>query len=149
MVLLFVCTLCIFLIIAVVIVNTYLLFTTRNELRKQQALINEQKSSIRQFNEDMDVLLTKISSGVKYKVDSSAISILDLAEFKDLDPYIKAAYRRHIVDVLTPAIADVLNRSFRGNNLEQYLEDNDAEISKAVYDLSQQIRKNGIKTVLP
>jgi hypothetical protein len=126
-----------------------MLFTTRNDLRKQQALINDHKRSIMQVSEDMDMLVGKISSGVKYKIDSSAISILDLAEFKDLDPYIKVAYRRHIVDVLTPAIAEVLNKSFRGNNFEEYLQEHDAEISKAVYDLSQEIRKNGMGTILP
>lgn len=116
---------------------------------KQKALINENKSSIKQINEDIEVIISKINKGVKYKIDSSAVSILDLAEFRDIDPYIKIAYRRHIVDVLTPAIADVLNRSFRGQDLESYLQTHDAEISKAVYELSKKIKNEGIKTLMP
>lgn len=135
--------------ISVVLLNLYLAWTTRSELKKQEALISENKRSIRQMGEDVDVMLAKISGGIKYKVDSNAVSILDLAEFKELDPYIKKAYRRHIVDVLAPAISDAFNRSFKAKDLQGFLETHDREISDAVYDMSQRIRKEGIVSVMP
>lgn len=141
-----VCLACILLIIAVLV---YIVFSTRAELRKYGALIEDNRRSIRRMGEDVDVVLAKISGGIKYKVDSSAVSILDLAEFKDLDPYIKAAYRRHIVDTLAPAIADAFNRAFKAKDLEGYLDKHDREIDSAVYELSQRIRKQGIASVMP
>lgn len=134
---------CVLIIISIIVLQFILLNQSRQQLFKQQQDLNEQKSKLMKMSDDMDMLMTKISQGIKYKVNSSAISILDLAEFQDLDPFLKDQYKRHILDVLVPAIMQGINKTAKDNMLEEYLIENDKEITDAIYNLAKEIKEKG------
>lgn len=134
---------CVLIIVGVIVLQFILLNQSRQQLFKQQNDLNETKSQLMKMSDDMDMLMTKIGQGIKYKVNSSAISILDLAEFQELDPYLKEYYKNIILDVLVPAIMQGINRTAKENMLEEYLIENDKEITDAIYNLAKQIKENG------
>lgn len=134
---------CVLIIIAIIVLQFVLLNQSRQQLFKQQQDLNEQKSQMMKMSDDMEMLMTKISQGIHYKVNSSAISILDLAEFQELDPFLKEQYKRHILYVLVPAIMQGINKTAKANMLEEYLIENDKEISDAIYNLAREIKEKG------
>lgn len=134
---------CVLIIIAVISLQFILLNQSRQQLFKQQNDLSEQKSQLMKMSDDMDVLMNKIGQGIHYKVNSSAISILDLAEFKELDPFLKDQYKRLILDTLVPAIMQGINKTAKDNNLEEYLVENDKEITDAIYNLAREIKDKG------
>lgn len=135
--------LCILIILSIIIVQFVLLYQSREQIFQQQKEINDQKNQIMRMSDDMETIMTKISQGIEYKVNSSTISILDLAEFQDLDPFLKDQYKRHILDVLVPAIMQSVNKMAKENMLEEYLISNDKEISDAIYNLAKEIKEKG------
>lgn len=139
-----VCVVCMIIMFVVVAANTIMWYTTRNDMKKHQFQLDENTSYIKQITDDMDVVLAKIESGIKYKIDSSAISVLDLAEFKDLDPYMKTQYKRYILDILAPAIMKGINKTMRDNDLQTFMKAHDAQITEAVYQIAKKIQYNGV-----
>jgi hypothetical protein len=138
-----VCFLCILVIFLVCIVNLFMLWNIRKEFLLQKNENRDNTMYVKQLSDDMDMIISKINNGIKYKVDTSAVTILDLAEFNDLDPYIKEAYKKHIVKVLTPAIMSKINKTMKQKELETYLKLHEKEISTQVYSIAKDIEYNG------
>lgn len=134
---------CVLIIIGIIVLQFILLNQSRQQLFKQQNDLNEQKSQLMKMSDNMDAMMTKIGQGIQYKVNSSAISILDLAEFQELDPFLKDQYKRLILDILVPAFMQGINKTAKDNNIEGYLIENDREITDAVYNLAREIKEKG------
>ena len=134
-----------FLIILIVIgVNIYMLFLTRRDLQNQKQMVHQNTTRMQEVTDDMDVVLAKINSGVKYKIDSSAVSILDLAEFKDLDPYLKDAYKRYIVDSLSSAFMKAINKTMSQNDMKNYLRAHQNEMDDMAYAIAKKLQYGGL-----
>lgn len=136
-------------ILTVVGINIYMLFLTRRDLANQQLQVHKNAVDIEQVNDDMDTILSKINSGIKYKIDSSAVSILDLAEFKDLDPYLKEAYKRYIVEILSSAFMKAINKTMSDNDIKNYLKAHQNEMDEMAYSIAKKLQYNGLNAVQP
>lgn len=137
-----------FLIILIVIgINIYMLFLTRRDLQNQQLMVHQNTTRMQEVTDDMDVVLAKINSGVKYKIDSSAVSILDLAEFKDLDPYLKDAYKRYIVESLSSAFMKAINKTMSQNDMKNYLRAHQTEMDDMAYAIAKKLQYGGLEAL--
>jgi len=135
---------CVIILFAVTCGNIYLTLYTREIVINHASKLNDTDGYIRQINEDMSLLLSKIEDGVIYKLKEGSISILDLAEFKDLDPYLKDLYKKHIIQTLAPAIMAGIKKTMNDKKYYDYLKDHDKEITEMIYQIAKNIRYNGI-----
>lgn len=60
------------------------------------------------------------------------VNFLDLSEFKALDPYMKDAYKKYIVDLAFPIILTKLNTLGKDINVENIIKENDALITETI-----------------
>lgn len=59
-------------------------------------------------------------------------SLLDNAEFSSLDPYMKDAYKKYIVDLAMPKILAKVNTAAKDAQLQSNIKDNDALIKSTI-----------------
>ena len=138
---------CIIVLFGALCVNMFFVFHTHSKVNKHAARLDNTDAYIKQINEDMSIALSKLEDGVKYHLDASSVSILDLAEFKNLDPYIKNLYKKHIVDVLFPAIMDGIKKTMKDEKYYDFLQQHEQEIADTIYDLAKRIKYNGIDSI--
>jgi len=100
-------------------------------------------SNIQTLRDDTDAKLNKIN----LTSSASAESILDLVEFKDLDPYLKDAYKRYIVNILSSAFMKAVNKSASDNDVKKYLTDNQKQIDEMAYSIAKELQTNGLASL--
>jgi hypothetical protein len=127
--------------------NIYMLISLRTNYNNQEQRIADNSKYVQQMSDDVDIVLKKINGGINYKIDSSTMSILDLAEFKDLDPYLKAEYKKYIVEVLAPGLMKGINKTMNDNDMRNYLEKHDQEINDMVYNIAKELQTNGVNSM--
>lgn len=115
-------------ILAVIAINIYIVIK-----------MNRNSSDIEALKNDTNAKLNKINS--------TANSILDLAEFKDLDPYLKDAYKRYIVNILSSAFMKAVNKSASDNDVKNYLQTNQKELDEMAYAIAKELNTNGFASV--
>ena len=142
--LLIICFIIIFMVLGF---NIYMLISLRTDYNNQEQRIIENSKYVQQMSDDVDIVLKKINGGINYKIDSSTMSILDLAEFKDLDPYLKAEYKKYIVDILAPGLMKGINKTMSDNDMRKYLETHDKEINDMVYSIAIQLQRDGVTSI--
>jgi hypothetical protein len=133
---------------AVTIANIIFAVITHNKLQDQSKTIKYIGKDITDLQNDVGSIKSKLKADLKKKVEKQAISILDLQEFADLDPAMKNAYKKYIVDMIMPAIMYSINEQFFKNNVDKQLSMYDDEINEFVYSLASDIKKNGLVTVM-
>jgi hypothetical protein len=101
---------CLVIIVLIVGVNTFFLYLTRLELNRQKMDLVEKKAAIKNMNEDLRVVMDKLSSGLKWKIESNTMSILDLEEFRGLSKEKKRQYKEYVLGVLAPALIAEANK---------------------------------------
>jgi hypothetical protein len=89
------------------------------------------------------IKLNKINS----TASKTANSILDLAEFRDLDPYLKDAYKRYIVNILSSAFMKGINKTASDNDVKNYLATNQKELDEMAYAIAKELNTNGFASV--
>jgi hypothetical protein len=124
-----------------------MLISLRTNYNNQEQRIADNSKYVQQMSDDVDIVLKKINGGINYKIDSSTMSILDLAEFKDLDPYLKAEYKKYIVEVLAPGLMKGINKTMNDNDMRNYLEKHDQEINDMVYGIAKELQTNGVNSM--
>ena len=117
-------------ILAVIGVNIYMMI-----------VINRNSSYIKGLKNNKDEQMNKINK--INEVINNKINILDLAEFKDLDPYLKDAYKKYIVNILSSAFMKAVNKSATDNEVKKYLTDNQKEIDEMAYEIAKELQTNG------
>lgn len=133
-----ICMVCFFIILMVIGVNYILWYLLRKDLQKQMVEIKSSKKQINQLSEDMDFVIKKIKNGLEYKIE---MNLLDLQEFKNMEPYLKEAYKKYFVSILMPAVMDYVNKNAKNKKWT------DNEIKDLVTKLSNEIRYNGINNL--
>jgi len=144
---LYLLVICFIIIFMVLGFNIYMLISLRSDYNNQEQRIVDNSKYVQQMSDDVDIVLKKINSGINYKIDSNTMNILDLAEFKDLDPYIKDMYKKYIVDVLAPGLMKGINKTMNDNDLRTYLEEHDKEINDMVYNIAKELQTNGVASL--
>ena len=119
-------------ILAVIAINIYIVIK-----------MNRNSSDIEALKNDTNAKLNKINSSAS----KTANSILDLAEFKDLDPYLKDAYKRYIVNILSSAFMKAVNKSASDNDVKNYLQTNQKELDEMAYAIAKELNTNGFASV--
>lgn len=127
MIALIVAIICLVIILAVIGMNIYMVI-----------VMNRNSSDIKLINDKMDSRFAKINEAINNK-----INVLDLAEFKDLDPYLKDAYKKYIVNILSSAFMKAVNKSATDNEVKKYLTDNQKEIDEMAYEIAKELQTNG------
>jgi DNA-binding ferritin-like protein (Dps family) len=68
-------------------------------------------------------------------------SLMDLSEFKDINPAVKTAYKKYLKDKVIATLVNGFNNTVKGDKIDVFLQQNDAQIStfidKFVQELSQ------------
>ena len=131
-VLFIICFVCLIVMICVSITNAILTINTRKQMLIQEQLINQNMNNLGRISNDIEVLASKLQQGLRSRLDTSAISILDLAEFNDLTPRVKSQYKKYVVNILAPVIMDKINKS--SDNIS------DKEIATAVYSIFKSLQ---------
>lgn len=98
-------------IVIVTIINIYYMVKTRTDLEK-----------------------------IHDRLDKYNPSLLDLAEFNGLDPTFKKHYRKFVVGELMPQVMSGTNDIIRTFKVNEEIEKNEYEVSKAMRDLGQEFR---------
>jgi len=119
-------------ILAVIGLNIYIL-----------VVMNRNASDIQALKNDTNTKFDKINSSAS----KTANSILDLAEFRDLDPYLKDAYKRYIVNILSSAFMKAVNKTASDNEVKKYLTDNQKEIDEMAYSIAKELQTNGLASI--
>lgn len=134
-------------LIAVTFANMIIMFVTRQEVDKQKTKAFETHQYIQDVNDNLEAIMIKIREGIHYKIDSSIVSIMDLAEFKDLDPSIKNAYKKYMLNEIIPAIAAAIKKEVQDNDIDGWIARNDTKIQEVIQQVANRIRYNGIGTI--
>lgn len=113
--------------------NIIITVNVNKQVVRQEHLINQNVSNIGRVSDDVELLASKFQKMLYSKLDASAVSILDLAEFKGLDVTVKARYKKYILDVLAPIMMDQINKSAKTVS--------DQDIAKMVYELAKELKK--------
>lgn len=74
------------------------------------------------------------------RLDKYNPSLVDLAEFNGLDPTFKKHYRKFVVGELMPQVMAGNNDIIRSFKVNEEIEKNEYEVSKAMRDLGQEFR---------
>jgi predicted PurR-regulated permease PerM len=130
MIALIIAIICLVIILAVIGVNIYMVI-----------VMNRNSSDIKLINNKMDSRFAKINEAINNK-----INVLDLAEFKDLDPYLKDAYKKYIVNILSSAFMKAVNKSASDNDIKNLLKANQKEIDQMAYDIAKELETNGFSS---
>lgn len=133
---------------AVTIANIIFAVITHKKLQDQSHTLKYMGKDITDLQDDIGSIKLKLKEDLKRKVEQQTISILDLQEFADLDPVMKNAYKKYIVDMIMPAIMYSINESFFKNNVDKQMSMYDDEINDFVYSLASDIKKSGLTTVM-
>ena len=86
-------------------------------------------------------------SNINSSSSASAESILDLVEFRDLDPYLKDAYKRYIVNILSSAFMKGINKTASDNDVKNYLAANQKKIDEMAYNIAKELQTNGFASL--
>ena len=74
------------------------------------------------------------------RLDKYNPMLLDLAEFNGLDPTFKKHYRKYVVGEMMPPIMAGANDIIRSFKVNEEIEKNEYEVSKAMRDIGQEVR---------
>lgn len=66
-------------------------------------------------------------------------SIIDLAEFDNLDPELKKQYRKFIVNRAMPPLMKKINKAAEDTNLVKYLDKNEYEVNQYIKEFTDQV----------
>lgn len=66
-------------------------------------------------------------------------SLLDMSEFKGLDPTFKGHYKRYVVDELMPPLMEKANQVIKEEKINEYLKDNQDAIDRQIKDFTKSL----------
>lgn len=102
---------------------------------------------IRKLNEieakvtsQVDAAAKKYDGQIKQLL-SRKMNLLDMAEFKDMDGYMKETYKKYIVDAIMASFNKKLNAIAKKANLQELLTKNSKELDNAVAQIIAQIEQ--------
>ena len=136
----------ILIIIIVVFINFITSMYNYRQTRDNRAEIIKLNNDIADY---IDYLEGAIKAYVKKSLEYQTQNILDLNEFKDLDPQIKVLYKNHIVNELMPALTASINDMYLKNKDKITDADISAAIKKMISDLrASQTDESPVETIL-